>query len=210
MLRLYLVRRGISRMKQFFSKCLLSVLCVAGMLGQSALLMSLPFFSAEAVAQTSASNSEPASREDVQNLFAILKLDRMMQVTMSAAAEQMKTNLPELMKQQNIEIPNEQLDAMAEDIFHDYPMQAVSDSMIPVYQKHLNKVDVANILAFYQTATGQKMLNEMPEMSKEAMQAANPVMRQWMSTMMQRMQDRAHTIVEQNASQKPGTNSKAK
>ena len=197
-------------MKQFFSKCLLSVLCVAGMLGQSALLMSLPFFSAEAVAQTSASNSEPASREDVQNLFAILKLDRMMQVTMSAAAEQMKTNLPELMKQQNIEIPKEQLDAMAEDIFHDYPMQAVLDSMIPVYQKHLNKVDVANILAFYQTATGQKMLNEMPEMSKEAMQAANPVMRQWMSTMMQRMQDRAHTIVEQNASQKPGTNSKAK
>src|SRR5438270_5391711 len=110
MMRLYLVGRGVSRMKQFISKCLLSVLCVAGMLGQSALLMSLPFFSAEAVAQTSASNSEPASREDVQNLFAILKLDRMMQVTMSAAAEQMKTNLPELMKQQNIEIPKEQLD----------------------------------------------------------------------------------------------------
>ena len=196
-------------MKQLLSKCLLSLMCVAGVLGQSALVMSLPFVSSEAVAQTS-TNAEPATREDVQNLFSVLKLDRMMQVTMAAAADQMKANLPELMRQQNIEIPKEQLDAMAEDIFHDYPMQAVLDSMVPVYQKHLTKADVANILAFYQTPTGQKMLNEMPQMSKEAMQAANPVMKEWMATMMQRMQDRAHSIVEQNGSQKPGTNPKSK
>jgi len=177
---------------------------------QSALVMSLPFLSTEAVAQTSAANSEPASRQDVENLFAMLKLDRMMQVTMTAAAEQMKNNLPELMRQQNIEVPKEQLDAMAEDIFRDYPMKQVLDSMIPVYQKHLTKVDVTNILAFYQTPTGQKMLNEMPEMSKEAMQAANPVMKEWMATMMQRMQDRAHAMADQNASQKQGTNPKAK
>lgn len=193
-------------MRQLFSKCLLSLLCVASALGQSALVMSLPFFSAEAVAQTNATNSEPASRQDVENLFAMLKLDRMMQVTMTSAAEQMKNNLPELMKQQYIEIPKEQLDAMAEDIFRDYPMKEVLDSMIPVYQKHLTKADVGNILAFYQSPTGQKMLNEMPEMSREAMQAANPVMKQWMATMMQRMQDRAHAMAEQ----KPGTNSKAK
>ena len=197
-------------MRQLFSKCLLGLLCVAGVLGQSALVMSVPFLSAEAVAQTTAGNSEPASRQDVENLFAMLKLDRMMQVTMTSAAEQMKNNLPELMKQQNIQIPQEQLDAMAEDIFRDYPMKEVLDSMIPVYQKHLTKVDVANILAFYQTPTGQKMLNEMPEMSKEAMQAANPVMKQWMATMMQRMQERARAMAQQSSSQKTGTNSKAK
>ena len=197
-------------MRQLFSKCLLGLLCVAGVLGQSALVMSVPFFSTEAAAQTSTANSEPASRQDVENLFAMLKLDRMMQVTMTSAAEQMKNNLPELMKQQNIQIPQEQLDAMAEDIFRDYPMKEVLDSMVPVYQKHLTKADVGNILAFYQSPTGQKMLNEMPEMSKEAMQAANPVMKQWMVTMMQRMQDRAHAMADQNASQKQGTNSKAK
>jgi len=197
-------------MKQLFSKFLLTFLCLVGMLGQSALLMSLPFLSTEAVAQTSTASAEPASREDVQNLFAILKLDRMMQITMQTAAEQMKTNLPELMKQQNIEIPKEQLDALTEDIFHDYPMKAVLDSMVPVYQKHLNKADVANIVHFYQSPTGQKMLNEMPEMSKEAMQAANPVMKEWMSSLMQRMQDKARSLARQNASRKPETNSKPK
>ena len=197
-------------MKQFLSKCLLSLFCLAGVLGQSALLLSLPFFSAQAVAQTGASSTEPASREDVQNLFAVLNLDRMMKVTMQAAAEQVKTNLPEIMKQQNIEIPKDQLDAMTEDMFHDYPMKEVLDSMVPVYQKHLNKTDVANILAFYKSPTGQKMLNEMPEMSKEAMQAANPVMREWMSSLMQRMQDRARAVAQQKASQKPETNSKPK
>ena len=129
---------------------------------------------------------------------------------MSAAADQMKGNLPELMRQQNVEIPQEQLDAMADDIFHDYPMQAVLDSMVPVYQKHLSKADIGNILLFYQTPTGQKMLNEMPAMSREAMQAANPVMKEWMARMTQRMQDRAHAMAQQNASQKSGTNSKPK
>jgi uncharacterized protein len=197
-------------MRQFFSKCLLSLLCLAGALGQSALVMSLPFISTEAVGQTAVANSEQASRQDIENLFAALKRDHMMQVTMATVADQMKTNLPELMKQQNVEIPKEQLDAMAEDIFRDYPMKDVLDSMIPVYQKHLTKVDVTNILAFYQTPTGQKMLNEMPEMSKGAMQAANPVMKQWMATMMQRMQDRARAMAQQSTSQKSGTNSKAK
>ena len=197
-------------MRQFLSRCLLSLLCLAGALGQSALVMSLPFVSSEAAAQTSTATSEPATREDVQNLFAVLKLDRMMQVTMASAAEQMKTNLPELMKQQNIEIPKDQLDAMADDIFRDYPLKDILDSMIPVYQKHLTKLDVANIQTFYQSPTGQKMLNEMPEMSKEAMQAANPVMKQWMTSMMQRMQDRARSMAHENPSEKTGTPSKAK
>jgi hypothetical protein len=197
-------------MRRFLSRCLLSLLCVAGALGQSALVMSVPFLSSEAAAQTSPASVEPASREDVQNLFAVLKLDHMMQVTMSAAAEQMKTNLPELMKQQNIEIPKEQLDAMADDIFRDYPLKDILDSMIPVYQKHLSKLDVANIQTFYQSPTGQKMLNEMPEMSKEAMQAANPVMKQWMTAMMQRMQERARAMARENPPQKNGTNSKPK
>ena len=197
------------QMKPLFSKCLVSLMCLGGALCQSALIMSVPFFSTEAVAQSDPA-SEPASREDVQNLFSVLKLDRMMQVTMSAAADQMKGNLPELMRQQNVEIPQEQLDAMADDIFHDYPMQAVLDSMVPVYQKHLSKADIGNILLFYQTPTGQKMLNEMPAMSREAMQAANPVMKEWMARMTQRMQDRAHAMAQQNASQKSGTNSKPK
>ena len=144
-------------MKRLFSKFLVTFFCVVGMLGQSALLMSLPFLSTEAVAQTSTASAEPASREDVQNLFAVLNLDRMMKVTMQAAAEQVKTNLPEIMKQQNIEIPKDQLDAMTEDMFHDYPMKEVLDSMVPVYQKHLNKMDVANILAFYKSPTGQQI-----------------------------------------------------
>src|SRR5437762_5591205 len=197
-------------MRRFLSRCLLSLLCAAGALGQSALVMLVPFLSSEAAAQTSPASVEPASREDVQNLYSVLKLDRMMQVTMSAAADQMKGNLPELMRQQNVEIPQEQLDAMADDIFHDYPMQAVLDSMVPVYQKHLSKADIGNILLFYQTPTGQKMLNEMPAMSREAMQAANPVMKEWMARMTQRMQDRAHAMAQQNASQKSGTNSKPK
>ena len=40
--------------------------------------------------------------------------------------------------------------------------------MVPVYQKHLSKSDVEEMIKFYSTPTGQKILREMPAMTAEA------------------------------------------
>ena len=45
------------------------------------------------------------------------------------------------------------------------------DDMIPVYQKHLTKSDVDEMIKFYSTPTGQKFLREMPAMTAEGMEA---------------------------------------
>ncbi len=45
--------------------------------------------------------------------------------------------------------------------------------MVPVYEKHLTKGEVDALVAFYSDPKGQKILNEMPAMTSEAMQAAS-------------------------------------
>jgi hypothetical protein len=41
--------------------------------------------------------------------------------------------------------------------------------MVPVYQSHLSESDLDEIVAFYSSAVGQKVIREMPAMTAEAM-----------------------------------------
>lgn len=195
-------------MKTIVSKAVFVFLCVAGAIVQASPLLIFATFSQEAVAQNTPT-SEPASKEDVAHLFSTLKLDTMMQLTMKAAADQVKTNLPAILKEQDMELPQEQINSLMDEVYRGYPLREVLDAMVPVYEKHLSKADIHNIEAFYQTPTGQKMLNEMPEMSKDAMQAANPIMKKWMTEVMQRIKTRAEAMAQQRPPQpKPGTSPK--
>ncbi len=65
-------------------------------------------------------------------------------------------------------------DALADKIMKEFSVSDMLDDMIPVYQKHLTKSDVDEMIKFYSTPTGQKILREMPAMTAEGMQAMQP------------------------------------
>jgi hypothetical protein len=65
-----------------------------------------------------------------------------------------------------------------------FDIDGMIDDIVPVYQRHLTKTDVAAMAGFYQTPTGQKMLREQPQMTAEAMQAVQPRMEKMMATVM--------------------------
>ena len=73
--------------------------------------------------------------------------------------------------------------------------------MVPAYQKHLTKGDIDNLVAFYSTPTGSKLLKEMPSMTGEAMQAAMPVMSKYMDTIEKRVQKETDDLVAQSKKQ---------
>jgi len=53
-------------------------------------------------------------------------------------------------------------------MFSDYPVEDVLRDMVPVYQSHFSESDLDQILAFYSSPIGQKVLKEMPAMTAEA------------------------------------------
>jgi hypothetical protein len=72
--------------------------------------------------------------------------------------------------------------------------------MIPIYQKHFSKTDIDAMTTFYASPTGHKMMQEMPALTSEAMQASYARMQKQMDAMMQR----AEQIVKEHP-QKPKT-----
>ena len=132
-------------------------------------------------------NDAQAGKEDVEKLFATMHIHEQMHNMMEVmskqsrqmAQEALKKRLPNL-TQKDLDRLNEMMDRMQKQ----WDFDGMIDDMIPVYQRHLTKEDVAAMVAFYETPTGQKMLREQPAMTAEAMQAVQPRMEKMMNSMM--------------------------
>jgi len=60
-------------------------------------------------------------------------------------------------------------------------------AMMPAYQRHFTKGDIDSLIAFYSSPTGQKLLNELPGIMSESMQAMMPIMERYMETVKQQV-----------------------
>ena len=143
------------------------------------------------VAQQPAAPDSPSTRDDILRLFDTMQIRQQMRLVMESVAQQMKDMTRETLKKRDATITDEQLvrfDSIAEESMKDFPVDAMLDDMIPVYQKHLSKPDVDAMGVFYSSPTGQKLLREMPAMTQEGMQAAYGRMQKQMDATMQRIE----------------------
>jgi hypothetical protein len=135
----------------------------------------------------------PATREDVVRLFDAMHVKEQVRSTMDLMAEQMKQMTRETLKErfpQATAADYAKADAISDEMLKGYPIDGVVDDIVPVYQKHLTKLDVEAMLAFYSTPTGQKLLREQPEITTESMQAISGRMQKSFEEMMQRLENR--------------------
>ena len=91
--------------------------------------------------------------------------------------------------------------SMMDDMFQNMPMDEMMQAMVPAYQKHLTKGDIDNLVAFYSTPTGAKLLREMPSMLAETMQSMMPIMTKYMETVQQRLLKETDVMIAQSKKQ---------
>ena len=143
------------------------------------------------VGQPSPTPSAPATRQDVLRLFKVMHINDQMRSVMDSMTKQQSALVHETMKKRYPQIAEERLeqfDAMMEESMKDFPVDAIIDDLVPVYQKHLTRTDVTAMNVFYSSPTGQKLLREMPAMTEESMRLSYGRMQKQMDAMMDRMQ----------------------
>jgi uncharacterized protein len=146
------------------------------------------------VAQQTAPADLPATKADVLKMFDVMHLHDQMQEIMAQMMQQMNAMNREQLKKRHPDISEEelaQIDKDSEEILKGYPVDGLIEDMVPVYQKHLNKADVDAMTAFYASATGQKILREMPAMTAEGMQAAYPRIQKNLDEIFKRLDEKA-------------------
>ena len=130
------------------------------------------------------SSAQLTNSSDVPDKAEVLKFLELMHAkeqavhSIRAMATQMRLGAEEGFKQKVPNATPEQLakvDKLFDGIFDDLPVDQLVDAIVPVYQKHLTKSDLAAITVFYSSTPGQKILKEMPAILSESMQAGGEV-----------------------------------
>ena len=83
-------------------------------------------------------------------------------------------------------------------MFENMPWDDMMQAMAAVYQKHFTKGDIDNLVAFYSSPTGEKLLREMPSIMSDAMQSMMPVMTKYMDTVKQTLLKETDEMIAQS------------
>jgi len=129
-------------------------------------------------AQTTVSVApDAASKEDVKKLFDVMASREQMAQMMQQLFAQMRSLNREELKKKHPDISDAELrrmDRESEDLIKNFPLDAMLDAMIPVYQRHFTKSEIDALTAFYTSPAGQKFLHEMPAVTSETMRVVYP------------------------------------
>ncbi len=154
-------------------------------------------------AQNSADDT-PATKADIERYFQVAKSHDMMKKVMANMAQNMHQIFHDQYLRHKDKLPADyetKINSMMDGMFADMPMDDMLKATIPAYQKHFTKGDVDNLVAFYQSPTGDKLLRELPEIMAEAMQEMMPIMTKYMTTVEEKLQKETDTMIAQSKKQ---------
>lgn len=159
---------------------------------------------AEAAAQAKAKSeglaADSPTHEQIMKLVDLLQIRRNMALMMDGMKQAMKQGAEQAFRER---IPNptpkqlEALNGMVDDMMADMPLDEMVEAMVPIYRRHLSRTDVDEIIRFYSSAVGQKLLREQPQMIQEGMQAGAEIQQKRMDQMLAKIRARTEKMAEE-------------
>ncbi len=145
-------------------------------------------FSAPALAQTA--DTDPATRDDVILYLQTMHTHDLMRRTMEVQMKNVQQLLHDQLLKDKGQLPADydvHMRKAMEDLLQTMPMDEITQAMIPAYQAHFTRGDIAAMNAFYSSPVGQKVLQELPAVMQEGSQAAMPIMSKYLADWLARM-----------------------
>jgi hypothetical protein len=134
---------------------------------------------------------EPATKDDILLYLRTMHSHDMMTKLMEAQSTGMRQLFHDQMMKEKGSVPPDfdvHFKKWMDDLIKGMPVDEITQAMIPSYQKHFTHGDVEAMNAFYASPVGQKVLDTLPVVMQEGMQAAMPIMSQYLSEWKERME----------------------
>ena len=126
----------------------------------------------------------------------VAAMEDMKQIMQNSAEESFRKKVPNATPQQI-----EALRAMFDEITK-MPLDDMINAVISIYQRHLTKTDVEELIRFYSSPVGQKILREQPQIMRESMQAGAEIQRNRVDVIQARIKEKMDELInaEENGS----------
>lgn len=102
----------------------------------------------------------PEKKEAILELLEVTGAKQNLEVMASAMRENLKTQIPDI------------TEPILQEVNNALNYDSLAYIIIPIYAKHWSTQDLKDMVAFYRSPLGQRMLKEMPAILKESMAAS--------------------------------------
>ncbi len=154
---------------------------------------------AQAKSKTEALPADAPSHDQVMTLFDLLQIRRTMSVAMDGMKQAIKQGAEQSLRERVPNPTRKQLDALSEmldSVMGDMPMDEMVEAAVTVYRRHLSKSDVEEMIRFYASPVGQKLLREQPQMIQESMKAGVAIQQKRMDQIMAKIREGEQKMLE--------------
>jgi len=153
-------------------------------------LACLTFAVSGSVSSFAQTADEPASKDDVILYLRTMRSHDMFQRIMEVQSQNMQQLFRDQLLKEKGSVPPEfetHFKKAMDDLINGMPIDEITQAMIPAYQKHFTKTEIAAMNAFYSSPVGQKVLQELPVVMQEGSQAAMPIISNYLTQWKERM-----------------------
>jgi hypothetical protein len=148
--------------------------------------------------------ADQPSREEVIKLLEAMGVKKQLENMNENMGRQMKQMIDRSLHDQTSPEQKSKKDAAYEEASNLYPVQEMVDDVVPVYQSHISKQDVAAIIAFYESPAGKRLQTEGPSLMQAVGGAVMPKARSRTQALVQKMQKEAAANAPKPAAAAPG------
>lgn len=128
-------------------------------------------------------SAEPASRDEVLQLFDVMNATQGIKEMQARMVPVLAAQFVRDMQRNNPALPPAEVSKLVEQfrsLVEKMPQDKLADVMVNAYQRHFSSPEIQQLTAFYQSAIGQKLLRETPQISTEYLQEAMPIMEEYL------------------------------
>ncbi len=112
---------------------------------------------------------DPTKEADIRQLMDVTGAKDLGKQLMDAGIAQFRASVTE--SQPDNPRAKQFADAFAQRFEKHFDPHALTETVIPIYDKHLSTEDLRELLAYYQSPFGQRMLKVLPEVARESQAA---------------------------------------
>jgi hypothetical protein len=112
---------------------------------------------------------DPAKEADIRQLMDVTGTKDLGKQLMDSGIAQFRASVTE--SQPDNPRAKQFADAFAQRFEKHFDPRALTETVIPIYDKHLSSEDLRELLAYYQSPFGQRMLKVLPEVARESQAA---------------------------------------
>jgi hypothetical protein len=161
------------------------------------------------LAQGVALDSTPPSRAQVLKLMSVMGVQESVDASLKGTQSKIKAAARASFQKKNPDADAEKLDA----VFDSTPLfsfEAISETLIPVYQKNLRASDVQAGIDFYDSDAGKRLLEKVPVIIRESNESGGQLVQQKLKAYSEELERKLEAFQADVDKQKPPAADKPK